>query len=162
MLICFKIFVSRIIDVSLGTLRTIFTIRGKTFLASFIAFFEVFIWFVIAREALNTTIDSIMIPVFYALGYAIGTCLGSYISNNYIESVICFQIIIHKNNINLINMLRKNNYRISQIELSNTYDGIDKIMLFIKTGSKKRKELINIIKKYDHNAFIVYNETKTI
>ncbi len=39
------IFLSRICDVSIGTLRIIFVSRGRKFLAPLLAFFEVSIWF---------------------------------------------------------------------------------------------------------------------
>ena len=58
-----KIFFVRIIDVSLGTARTIIMIKGKSFMASVIGFVEVFIWFMIVREALNTTESGIIIAI---------------------------------------------------------------------------------------------------
>ena len=59
--LCIKIFLVRIIDVSLGTARTIIMVKGKSLVASLIGFVEVFVWFVIAREALNTTESSLLI-----------------------------------------------------------------------------------------------------
>ena len=45
-ILCLKVFFVRIIDVSMGTCRTIVTVKGKKLLASLIGFFEVFIWFI--------------------------------------------------------------------------------------------------------------------
>ena len=73
--ICIKIFLARIVDVSLGTIRTVLVVKGKNITPAIVAFFEVLIWFYAAREALNTNIDSIFIPIFYAGGYAAGTYL---------------------------------------------------------------------------------------
>ena len=61
--LCFKIFFVRIIDVSLGTARTIIMVRGKGLIASIIGFFEVFVWFLIVREALNTTESGLFIAI---------------------------------------------------------------------------------------------------
>ena len=69
-IICIKIFFIRILDVALVTIRTIITIQGKTWLASIVGFIEVFIWFVIVKEALNTYENSIIIAISYALGFA--------------------------------------------------------------------------------------------
>ena len=63
LLLCVKIFFIRILDVSLGTVRTIVTIKGKTALASIIGFVEVFVWFVIVKEALNTPETSIFVAI---------------------------------------------------------------------------------------------------
>lgn len=75
--LCIKIFLVRIIDVSLGTARTIIMVKGKSLVASLIGFVEVFVWFVIAREALNTTESSLLIAFSYSLGFATGTYIGS-------------------------------------------------------------------------------------
>ena len=81
-LLCIKIFFARILDVTLGTIRTIHTVKGRTLIAGLIAFVEVFIWFVVVREALNTELDSIWIVVSYSAGYATGTMLGTLVSKS--------------------------------------------------------------------------------
>ena len=63
LILCFKIFFVRIIDVSLGTFRTMETVKGKTKEATIIGFFELLIWFLIVKEALNTTSNSIFIAI---------------------------------------------------------------------------------------------------
>ena len=61
LMLCIKIFCVRIVDVSMGTFRTIVTVKGQKLLASMIGFVEVFIWFVIVKEALSTDSTSIFI-----------------------------------------------------------------------------------------------------
>ena len=48
------------------------------------------------------------------------------------------------------------------IMLENDYQGKKKDMLYIGINNNKLKELTNIIKDYDENAFIVVNETKVV
>ena len=83
--LCIKIFFARICDVSLGTVRMVVTVKGKSVLAAVLAFLEVFIWFMIAREALNTEITSLWIPLSYAGGFASGTLIGSTLSKKFIK-----------------------------------------------------------------------------
>ena len=85
--LCIKIFVVRILDVSLGTCRTVMVVKGKTLYATIIGFIEVFIWFLIVREALNTDVESIWIAISYSLGFATGTYLGGIISKKLIKSL---------------------------------------------------------------------------
>ena len=80
LLLCLKIFFVRILDVSLGTIRTLFTVKGKKIIASVIGFFEVLVWFLVVKEALNTDENSIFIAISYSLGFATGTYIGSYLS----------------------------------------------------------------------------------
>lgn len=157
---CLSIFSARVVDVSLGTLRTVYTVKGRQFLASSIAFVEVFIWFIVAREALNTEVTSLLIPIFYSLGYATGTLLGTYISNNFVNGLMCVQVIVKKNNKSLIDNIRKNGYGLSIVDLNSGVDKIKKEMLFIQTSKRNLKKLLNIIKEYDPLAFIMVNETK--
>ena len=88
LLLCIKIFLARIADVTLGTIRTNYTVKGKTLIAGIVAFIEVFIWFLVVKEALNTDIQSIWIVISYSGGYATGTILGTYISKTFINSLI--------------------------------------------------------------------------
>ena len=77
-ILCIKVFFIRIVDVSLGTIRTIITVKDKRFLASLIGFIEVLVWFVVAKEAINTDDNSILIAISYSLGFATGTYIGAY------------------------------------------------------------------------------------
>ena len=52
LILCFKIFLSRILDVSLSSVRTMFVVKCNKIMASLIAFVEIFIWFYAAKEAL--------------------------------------------------------------------------------------------------------------
>jgi len=159
---CLKIFFARIIDVSLGTLRTVFFVKGKTIEPFVIAFIEVLIWYAVAREALNTSGNAVLIAISYAGGYATGTFLGSKLSKILVKGVIGVQVIVKENSDKLINTLRKDGFAVSIIELKNDYEGKNKDMLYIQINNNKLKQLTSIIKQYDENAFIVVNETKLI
>ena len=77
---CLKIFVARLIDVSLGTFRTINTVKGKNFVASLIGMVEITVWFLVVKEALNTDNNSYWIVFSYALGFSVGTYIGGIIA----------------------------------------------------------------------------------
>ncbi len=162
LLICLKIFFARIIDVSLGSIRTILMVKGQAKRASIIAFFEVFIWFIIAKEALNTEIKSLLIPVFYAGGYATGTLLGIFISDRFVNGIVGLQVIIDKNLDKILKELRDNGFGISIIDLKNAYEGKKKKMLIMQLNQKSLNQAIKIIKKHDANAFMIINETKYV
>jgi uncharacterized protein YebE (UPF0316 family) len=160
-LTCLEIFAARIVDVSLGTLRTVFFVKGKTFEPFIIAFFEVLIWYAVAKEALNATGNTFLIATSYAGGYATGTFIGSYLSKKLIKENICVQVIT-SNTKKILNVLRNNGYGVSVIELKNGLNNKEKSMLYIEVKSNSVKKLNKIILKYDKNAFIVGNETKYV
>lgn len=159
---CLKIFAARIIDVSLGTLRTVFVVKGKTLEPFVIAFFEVLIWFIVAREALNTEGNMVLIAISYAGGYATGTLIGSKLSKLLVKGVVGLQVVVKENSNKLINDLRCNGYAVSVIELKNDYEGQNKDMLYIGVNNNRLKEVTRLIKEHDKDAFIVVNETKLV
>ncbi len=159
---CLKIFLARIADVSLGTLKTVSCVKGKTVEPFILAFFEVLIWYFIAREVLNTTGNTFLIAIVYALGYATGTLVGSLLSKVFIKGVVGVQIVLKEGNDNLIKKLRKIGYEVAVIELKNDYEGKNKDMLFIEVSTNKLKELTKLVKNFDNKAFIAINDTKLI
>lgn len=159
-LLCFKIFIVRIIDVSMGTVATILTVKGKKFLASVIGFIEILLWFLIVKEALNTDETSIFIAISYALGFATGTYFGGYISEKYISGNFVVQLIT--SNKNLIKFLKENGFGVSAIDVLNEDEKVKKYMLFIGIDKNKFYDLKRLIKKYDKKAFIMVNETKEV
>ncbi len=161
--ICIKIFLARIVDVSLGTVRTVLVVKGKNFTPAIVAFFEVLIWFYAAREALNTEINSILIPIFYAGGYAAGTYFGTFISTHFFESLIGVQVITNTSlESKMLKEIRSSGFGASVIDLKNTHEKTKKNMLIIHLNKSKLKKLTKIIRRNDPDAFVVISENKYI
>lgn len=74
------IFFARVFDVSLGTLRIIFTARGRRYLAPLLGFVEVFIWIVIVSQ-ITRGADNLAAYLAYAAGFAAGNYVGIWIDN---------------------------------------------------------------------------------
>ena len=136
--LCLKIFFVRIIDVSLGTVRTIFSVKGKNLIASLIGFVEITVWFLVVKEALNTDENSLWIVFSYASGFSTGTYIGGIISNKFIKSNLGVQVITNNNNI--INILRDNGFGVSVIDIKVKKDE-KKYMFYISITNKNYTEL---------------------
>lgn len=159
LLLCIKIFFVRIIDVTLGTIRTMFTVKGKRLIASIFGFVEVFIWFIIVREALQTDEKSIFVAISYALGFATGTYIGGFLSGILIKGKVVVQVFTE--NLELVDILRENGYAVTVIDCKG-YNTKSKYMLYISVDKKKEKKLIKEIEALDKHAFIVENETNHV
>lgn len=159
---CLEIFFARIVDVSISTFRTMIMVKKKSFITPILAFCEVFIWFMAARKALNTDIDSIMIPICYSLGYATGTYLGGYLSRKFIKNVNTIEVTTTRNNKKLINNLRSRGLALSIIELKDSYDKEKRDLIKIEIKSKLTMETTKLIKELDNKAFIVVRDTKVV
>jgi uncharacterized protein YebE (UPF0316 family) len=160
-MLCIKIFFVRILDVSLGTIRTILTIKERNFTASLIGFIEVAVWFTIVREAINTNETSIWIIISYAGGFAAGTYIGGFISGHFIKGNFGVQVITNKKD-EIIKVLRDNGYGVSVIDIKGKNEDSPKYILFIQINKNKFNELRDLIKSIDDKAFITVNETKYV
>ncbi len=162
MYLCIKIFFVRIIDVSLGTIRMLLTVEDKKLLSSIIGFIEVFIWFIIVKDALNNNSNSILIGIFYAFGFAVGTYLGGVVSKLFtINSTITIQAIIPENNNHIIRILRNEGYGVSVLSVKG-YKNINRLLLFIEIKLSSLKKVRSIINNIDNSAFIVVNDSKMV
>lgn len=160
-MLCIKIFLVRIIDVSLGTFVTILTVKGKRLIAMVIGFIDVIIWFLIVKEALNTDIKSIWIAIAYAGGYAGGTFIGTTLSGILIKGKISVQVVLEEVARSEVDRIRDAGYAVSEVNCTGK-DNTKKIMLFIEVDKQHLDDLKAIIKEIDENAFLVINETKYV
>ncbi len=162
LLLCLKIFFARIADVTLGTIKTNYIVKGKTLFAGVIAFFEVFIWFLVVKEALNTDIQSMWIVISYSAGYATGTILGTYISKTFINSLISVEVITSKASAENIAKIRQEGFGVSVVNAEKGLNNTKNNILFITLNSRNLEDLKRIIRHVDKEAFMVVNESKIV
>ena len=155
---CLKIFIARIIDVSIATIRQNVLHKEYVYLGTLLAFLEVFIWFTIVREALVVAVDSLFIPISYSFGYATGTFLGTMLSMRWFGGVLCVQIITKANNHKLLCALKLRGYSISVLSLDN--DNYQ--MIFIEVKNKSYLKLKKVVHSIDSDAFIIVSDTKKV
>jgi len=156
LILCFKIFLSRILDVSLSSVRTMFVVKCNKIMASLIAFVEIFIWFYAAKEALVSNSTSLCIIVSYALGYATGTFIGTLINEKFISGIYSLKVSLKGVNEKMLKKL--NSICLDVVSLK----GEGKNILFLEVDKKNYKELVNNIYIIDKYASIVINDAKFI
>lgn len=159
-LTCMKIFFARLIDVSLGTFRTINIVKGRNLIAALIGVVEITVWFLVVKEALTTESSSYFIVLSYALGFSVGTYIGGKISTIFIKTNLEVQVILTDKNDKVIDVLRKNGYGLTIINAFGNNN--TKYMLYIQIKNKTFNKLKEIIERYDPHALIAVNETKYI
>jgi uncharacterized protein YebE (UPF0316 family) len=70
------IFLLRVADVSLGTMRTIVVVNGRIALSVALGFVEVLIWIIAVSQVILRLRDSPVLVVAYAGGFAAGNAVG--------------------------------------------------------------------------------------
>jgi uncharacterized protein YebE (UPF0316 family) len=117
LLLCLEIFAARLIDVSLGTIRTVIVVKGKNFLGSLLGFIEVTVWFFVVEQALSSANNNIFIVIAYSLGFAVGTYIGGKLSKKLIKSKLEVQVVTSNNVNNMVDNIRKSGYALSILRL---------------------------------------------
>jgi uncharacterized protein YebE (UPF0316 family) len=152
------IFFARVLDVSLGTFRTIVIFRGYKFLASFIGFFEIIIWIVAAGQVL-TNLDQWYLALAYAGGFSVGNYVGMWIENHFAignEVVRCISF----NRDVLAEKIRKEGFKVVSFDGNMGKDKLVELLLIIE---KRRKipSLIRLIKELDKTAIYSVSDVKS-
>lgn len=76
LLLGFGIFFARILDVALGTIRTIAIVHGRIFCAFLLGFIEIAIWTLVVSEVLPKIKEHPELLFFYSIGFATGSVVG--------------------------------------------------------------------------------------
>jgi uncharacterized protein YebE (UPF0316 family) len=144
------IFLARILDVSMGTIRIIFISRGLKFLAASIGFFEMLIWlFAISRIMFEIT--NVLNYIAYAGGFAIGTFVGMLIEEILAMGYLSVIITTSKDPAEMVGKLDLAGYKLTVID---TQGGTkDRKMIFAIIKRDKLRSVISIIKEVDPNVF---------
>ena len=139
------IFICKILENSIGTLRLIIVSNGKKLEGAILNFILSLIWIIsTSLVVLNNNIYKILI-------FAIGSLIGSYIGSLLEEKIALGN--------NMLFVVSKKYKKISKLE--NTYL-INKDILMIMVKRKKRKEIIDKILNIDNKAIIISESAKQL
>lgn len=161
-LLCIQVFCCRIVDVSLGTVRTIVTVKGKIGVASIIGFVEVFVWFVIVQAAISEGGTSWWVALFYAGGFAAGTYIGGKLANHFLKGILDIQIVTSTKNQRLVDAIRDAGFGVSVLNVNSSEFGDEKYMLMIEIKGENLRKLEKIVYSIDPAAFVMAKELKFI
>ncbi|NLA62154.1 MAG: DUF2179 domain-containing protein [Bacteroidales bacterium] len=152
------IFVGRIFDVSLGTLRIIFVSKGEKLKAPIIGFFEVFIWVVIISQILSRANDMVAY-LSYAGGYAAGNYVGILIEKRIAFGIILCRVYTNKPGLKLVNLLSLKGFGATMMHGTGSVNEVDIIETVF--DRKKMKLVSSIILDFDKDAFYVVEDVRT-
>ncbi len=153
------IFLARISDVTLGTLRIIFVSRGNKTVAPILGFFEVLIW-VIAISNIIQHLDNVYTYLAWAAGFATGNFIGMRIEERLAIGVNMVRIITKKEATELIGELHRNGYGATVIDARGKDGEVHVIYTLVQR--KEIQKLLDLIKTYNPNAFYFVEDIKSV
>ena len=149
------IFVARILDVSLGTVRLIFVSRGFKFLAPAVGFFEVLIW-ILAIGQIMQNLTNPVCYIAYAGGFAMGNFVGIYIAEKLSLGMVLVRVVTDKEASGLIESLKSENYGVTSID-GHGVSGEVKV-IFTIVPRKEVRGVVELVNKFDPKAFYSVEE----
>ncbi|MFG0261853.1 MAG: DUF2179 domain-containing protein [Novipirellula sp. JB048] len=153
------IFVLRLTDVSLGSLRISMTFRGRRSLAAFFGFFEALTWLAAASIVLGKLEGPIQY-LAYAGGFAAGTVLGSTIERWLAIGNTLVRIVTPITAVNVANQLRAQGYYVTTLNAEGR-DGDVRVSLTVVPRRVARK-LLKQIHQISPESFVTFEETTPI
>ncbi len=157
-LLALGIFFARILDVSLGCVRTIQVIRGHRFLAAFIGFFEILVWIVAASQVIQN-LDSWYLAVAYAAGFAAGNIAGIWLEERLAIGSELVRVISANREVSLAKHLREEGF--SVLELAGRGDDRQPVEVLLVVEKRRRiPTLLRIIHAADPDALWTITDVK--
>lgn len=153
------IFLSRIIDVSIGTIRIIFVSRGKKNLAPLLGFFEVLVW-IMAISQIMKHLDNIACYFAYAAGFATGTFVGMMIEEKLAIGMLVVRVILVKDECSLRERLRNAGFGVTVVDARGANGDVKIVYTIIKR--KELEEVLGIITMCNSKAFYSVEDARTV
>ncbi|MFM2206655.1 MAG: hypothetical protein RL213_630 [Bacteroidota bacterium] len=144
------IFIARMADVTLGTLRNVFISKGLRNIVPFIGFFEVLIWLVSIRQIMEH-LDNPLCYIGFAGGFAMGTYVGLWIERQLALGMQVVRIILPGQADLLVSSLRKSGFGTTVLDGEGSKGPVKMIFTIIKRKDVQR--LRELIQKHEPSAF---------
>ncbi len=148
------VFIFKIIEDALATLRLIVVSNGKKKLGAFLQFIVTLIWIILT----GTVLYNLQKDIFKAIAFALGSFFGSYCGSVLEEKIALgtniFMVEVNNDDANdIIKNLK--DYEIFKILNNN------KTFLIITCPRKENDKILFTIKNINKNAFILSEKVKT-
>ncbi|OPY88889.1 MAG: hypothetical protein A4E71_00152 [Smithella sp. PtaU1.Bin162] len=153
------IFLARVCDVTLDTLRIIYVSRGMKFLAPLIGFFEVLIWLTAITQIFNNLTNPIYY-IAYAGGFAMGNFIGILIEERMAIGTVVIRIITQKEARELLEFLKSEGYGITHVDAQGAQGAVKIIFTIVKRKNITR--VLEIIREFNPLAFYTIEDVRSV
>ncbi len=153
------IFVSRVIDVSIGSVRIIFLYRGLKLLTPILAFFEVLIWLFAIRVIFLNLANPVCFIAF-AAGFATGNYVGILLEERLALGYRMIQVITRKDASELIAALKQRNFGVTRVNAEGTTGAVHVIFMVLKR--EHITEALTLVRTFNPKAFYSVGEVREV
>jgi len=149
------IFIARVADVSLGTVRVIFITRGLKYFAPIVGFFEILIW-LLAIGQIMRNLSNPLCYIAYAGGFATGNYVGILITEKLSLGVVLIRVITSKDALELLEYLKSADYGVTSVDAHGSAGKVQ--VVFTIVPRREVASVVNLIKQFNPKAFYTIEE----
>ena len=153
------IFVLRVLNIALDTLRFMLTMRGKRGISWILGFIESVLFVVVIGSVIND-LNNILNIIGYSAGFATGTVVGMAIEKRLAIGYVHLNIISRQKGANLADTLRNANYAVTEIPALGKDGAVS--LLDCSIRRKDMKDIEQLILEADPDAFITVEDITPI
>lgn len=153
------IFLARICDVSINTVRVIYMLGGRRGLSAMLGFMEAFVWLVAIGQILSH-LENIISYFAYAGGFAAGIYVGMVIEEKIAFGNVIVRIITQKDASRLIDILRGHDFRITVLDAEGNRGAVS--VLFLIISRQNLPKLTKIVEKTNPQAIFTIEGVKSV
>ena len=147
------IFLARIVDVSLGTLRTISIIQGRTWVSFWLGFAEIIIWLWVISTVIPQVREIPILAVFYAFGFASGNMVGIRLERWLAFGHIIIRVISKERFKEMADTIRKAGFGVTTFQGEGISGPV--IELYIVSRRKHLREIVRLVHGIEPDAFYI-------
>jgi len=149
------IFLARIVDVTLGTVRLIFVSRGFKYLAPVAGFFEVLIW-ILAIGQIMQNLSNPVCYLAYAGGFATGNYVGILIAERLSLGIVLVRVITQRPADPLLKCLRERDYGVTSVDGQGANGPVQ--VVFTIVPRREVDTVVGLVKTFNPQAFYSIEE----
>jgi len=149
------IFIARVTDVTVGTIRLIFVSRGMKILAPIAGFFEVLIWLMVIGQVIKHMTNP-MSYIAYAAGFATGNYVGIHLAEKLSLGIVSFRIITHIDASPLMQLLQDRQFGVTCIDGYGSQGKVQIVYTVVKRAQVPEVEAL--VKQFNPQAFYSIEE----
>jgi len=153
------IFLARITDVSIGTVRLILVSRGFKYLAPIAGFFEVLIWILVIGQIMQNLTNPICY-IAYAGGFATGNFVGLWIAERLSLGNVIIRVITQRPAKDLIEQLRRRQCGVTVMDGQGANGPVQ--IVFTVVRRREAGAVIRLVKVFNPHAFYSIEEVDSV
>ncbi|MCX6259165.1 MAG: DUF2179 domain-containing protein [Bacteroidia bacterium] len=153
------IFLARICDVSIGTIRLILVSKGYKVIAPVLGFFEVIIW-ILAISQIMQHLNNVVCYIAYGGGFAMGNFVGIILEEKLSLGTVIFRIIPKDDSSELILWLKSQNYGVTLIDGEGSLGKVK--VIFSILDRKNIDHVVSMINHFNPHSFYSIEDVRSV